>query len=68
MAKNVFSSEVSAGLQDIDNKYSVCHGIFDRARKINAEARVEGEPQRNASAVAVSEFSARRSAQAADRN
>ena len=68
MAKNVFSSEVSAGLQDIENKYAVCRGIFDRARKINAEARTAEESQPNPSAVAVSEFSARRSAQAAERN
>ena len=68
MAKNVFSSEVAAGLQDIENKYAVCRGIFDRARKLNAEARSETESQRNPSAVAVTEFSARRSAQAANRN
>ena len=69
MAKNVFSSEVSAGLQDIENKYAACRGIFDRARKINSEARNAEEPQPNPSAVAVTEYSARRSAQqAADRN
>ena len=68
MAKNIFSSEVAAGLQDIENKYAACNGIFSRARRINTESRSEAEPQRNASAVAVAEYSARRSAQTADRN
>ena len=68
MAKNIFSSEVAAGLQDIENKYAACNGIFDRARKINTEARAEEEPQRNASAVAVTEYSARRQGQVADQN
>lgn len=57
MAKTIFSSEVAAGLQDLENRYITCRGLFDRARKLNSQSMQQGEPLRNASAMAVTEYS-----------
>ena len=57
MSETIFSSEVAAGLQDIDNRYATCRGLFERARKLNSQAMQQGEPIHNASAIAVAEYS-----------
>ena len=58
MSKTIFSSEIASGLQDLDNRYATCRGLFDRARKLNSRAQQEGQPIHNASAIAVAEYSA----------
>ena len=56
MEKTIFSGEVSAALQDIENKYEVCRAIFTRARDINSRAMQTGEALHNAPATALGEY------------
>ena len=56
MAKTIFSGDVSAALQDIENKYEVCRAIFTRARDINSRAMQTGEALHNAPATALGEY------------
>jgi len=60
MPNSIFSSEIASGLQNLDNRYITCRGLFDRARKLNSSANQQGEQIHNASAVAVAEYSAYR--------
>ena len=62
MSKTIFSSEVAAGLQDLDNRYATCRGLFDRARKLNSQAMQQGLPIHNASAIALAEYAEYRKA------
>lgn len=57
MPDSIFTSEVAAGLQNVDNRYVVCRGLFGRAREINGTPVAEGESAPNPSAQAVAEFS-----------
>ncbi len=56
MENTIFSGEVSAALQDIENKYEVCRAIFTRARDINSRAMQTGEALHNAPATALGEY------------
>ena len=60
MPETIFSSQVAAGLQDLDNRYATCRGLFARARQLNSQAVRDGQPIHNASAIAVTEYSRRR--------
>ena len=55
MAESIFSREVSAGLQDLENRYKACRTIFHRARNINSSFSGESETP-NATALAVFDF------------
>ena len=55
MAESIFSREVSAGLQDLENRYEACRTIFHRARNLNSRFSGESETP-NATALALFDF------------
>ncbi len=59
MAKSIFSREVAAGLQDLENRYEVCRAIFLRARNINSRLHEDGESP-NPTAEALTDYTSGR--------
>ena len=59
MAKSIFSAEVAAGLQDLENRYEVCRAIFMRARNINTRLHEDGDSP-NPTAEALTDYTSGR--------
>ena len=59
MSKSIFSREVAAGLQDLENRYEVCRAIFLRARNINTQLHEDGDSP-NPTVEALTDFTSGR--------
>jgi|TARA_B100001964_G_scaffold176578_1_gene194549 DNA-directed RNA polymerase subunit K/omega len=57
VADSIFASDITDEVQQVDNRYRLCHGLFDRARKVNVSPVTEGSFRPNPTVRALTDYS-----------